>query len=647
MLRQLTTLSLSVTLVASSALLARAQSPTPRIDETALRYYASLGQKARVAAETMRLSRLDPHWHAPDDLASTRPGHPDESALWALYKQDRLDDIAKAVALRQSVEPAWTPSDDLTAKIKTRQLRARILNLAKTEDWHAIVQSFKQSGIAWAKDDAEALWIIAEAYARENDCGEAYVVYRSILADHTDPAERRATIEHAIALIPMSYAEKLIAMGRKDAADEFQPIEIDITRARISAFLHDEPANDVSPDALQRFQDFVREAADPNEPGLVAWYDFKRRDYKPALDWFKLAIGHGGDAMIAHGLAHTLLKLDMKREAEEVSYAWREPLVNNAILFIDILETDFTKEQPPFIEAERVARYAKVTMATESGEGAQALGWYAYNTCQYPLALQWFQRASAWLPKEATTYGYALSLQRLRKAREFREVVNRWDGLFPKTVALAFDDGMRRPPPPCEANSAMPSAPPRDPTAAEAGPDWTGRTMEDTLKPQPRLEPAPKATGFARARVPSPEAAAGVTASAQTLVKKTEFPAAVSPENPLRFSFLKTNAAEDQMGRVAGHGLLMPLVARRVPGVGAMPYESFGFTLRPGWDGTAEPSAPTSAERPAPVGSLWALEQSLRDGAKNQTSDKTTGSLPRRASFKAGTTTSLHPDRPS
>ena len=74
--------------------------------------------------------------------------------------------------------------------------------------------------------------------------------------------------------------------------------------------------------------------------------------------------------MIAHGLAHTLRKLEMKREAEEVAYAWREPLVNNSILFIDLLETDFTKEQPPFIEAERRrTRYAQVTMATESGRG--------------------------------------------------------------------------------------------------------------------------------------------------------------------------------------------------------------------------------------------------------------------------------------
>ena len=107
---------------------------------------------------------------------------------------------------------------------------------------------------------------------------------------------------------------------------EFDPIAIDITRARISAFLHDEPAAEVSDDELKRFQDVVRGSSDPNAVGLVAWYAFKRRDYPQALDWFKQAIGNGGDAMIAHGLAHTLQKLDMKREAEEVAYAWREPL---------------------------------------------------------------------------------------------------------------------------------------------------------------------------------------------------------------------------------------------------------------------------------------------------------------------------------
>ena len=84
--------------------------------------------------------------------------------------------------------------------------------------------------------------------------------------------------------------------------------------------------------------------------------------------------------MVAHGMALTLLKLGLRREPEDVAFTWREQLANNAILFIDVLETDLTKEVPPHIEPARIARYAQVTMKTQSGEGAQGLAWYAYNT---------------------------------------------------------------------------------------------------------------------------------------------------------------------------------------------------------------------------------------------------------------------------
>ncbi len=105
---------------------------------------------------------------------------------------------------------------------------------------------------------------------------------------------------------------------------------------------------------------------------------------------------------------------------------------------------------PPAIEPERLRRYAEVTAATASGEGAQALAWYAYNTCQFDAALAWFRRAVAWYPKEATVYGYALALQRAGQQRAFVDLVNRYDGLFPRVVGLLFSPRSDRPSP-CDA----------------------------------------------------------------------------------------------------------------------------------------------------------------------------------------------------
>lgn len=567
-------------------------------DEGALRYYASLGQKDRVAAEARRLSRLDPAWHMPDDLYSAAPGRDDEGPLWTLFSSGKMDDLQAAIAARQKAEPRWQPSQDLVTKIAQRNGRAMILHLAQTHAWHEIVQDVKERGSTWAKDDAEVLWIIAEAYAREDDCAEAYGVYSALLANHADPKERLGTIEHAMAMLPMTFVEKLIAMGHAgpDGRSEFDAIGLDITRARISAFLHDEIADPVSGRDLASFETYVRGQSDPNQSGLAAWYAFKRHDYRAALTWFKLSIAHGGDAMIAHGLAHTLNRLGLKREAEDVAYAWREPLINNAILFVDLGAEDLTADHPRPMDPARIERYAQVVTGTSSGEGAQALGWYAYNTCQFPLALEWFARAAAWMPKESTVLGYALTLRRLKRTKEFRDIVNRYDGLFPKVVALAFRDTGPGAASACDMEPA------------------SGRSAANGINPA-----AP-----ARPHVPSP-GSEPVPEMTRTLGKTIDFPVSVASENPLRFSALHTVASEDQAARGVAR---MPLIARRVPGAGAMPYERFGFSLMPGWDGSKEASSPPVAERPAAAGTQ-AADDAVVPGKSTVSSSAPTASARR------------------
>jgi tetratricopeptide (TPR) repeat protein len=367
--------------------------------------------------------------------------------------------------------------------------------------------------------------------------------------------------------------------------------------------------------------------------------------FRASLEWFKFALEHGGDAMIAHGLAHSLRELGMYRETEEVSYAWREPLINNTILFIDILERDLTKEIPPYIEPERLQRYAQVTMDLSSGEGAQGLAWYAYNTCQYDVAYEWFQRANAWSPKEATAYGLAVLTRKLGKSREFVDLVNRYDGLFPKVVELLFPDNMYHPPSPCDLllasekdrqrllNQAMMNAAataPVDPSYAAARQAGYAVAQSPAGAIAPQTQP-----GFQQAAV----APAGPLAPAQQgypvqqaypqgygarydqppKINRAEFPVSVNPENSLRYS-----STGKLMGAVAPLGKapppqnpvaanepwrgVQPLVARRVPGVGAMPYEHYGFSLLPGWTGVLTASAPHTAET-APAGTLWTTLQ--------------------------------------
>ncbi len=553
------------------------------VDETALREYVRQQRPDRVELETRRLERLHPDWKPPADLWTARPSGPDEAPLWELFERNDLVGLRKAIAQRQSEEPGWRPSGDLTDKIKTRELRAALFARGAAGRWAEAAKLADDNGLSGGTSDIELLWIVAEALARTERSKEASALYQFVLTNRTVPAERIATVQKALATLSMAEAEKLIAMGKvgPDGRSEFDAIRLDITRARISAILRNDPGNAVQPADVAALEDVARpSAAGAGDARLLAWYDYRLGRFDAALEWFKTSLAREGDAMTAHGLALTMLKLGMRRDAEDVAYTWREQLSNNMILFIDILETDLTKEIPPYIEPARLARYAQVATKTQSGEGAQGLGWYAYNSCQFETAHEWFARAVAWFPKEATLYGYGLTLQRLKKRHELVELVNRYDGLFPRVVGLVFRDDYIHPPTPCEV---------------KAHPQLASRTAAPYWQPTKfKLSAADPYAGHRIAR--------------------TDFPVAVPPENPLRYALrggtlLDRTSQFGQPYRVE-EPFKPPLKARRVPGAEAMPYERFGLSLLPGYNGETTLSFHAGAYRTAAKGTVWAEENS-------------------------------------
>ena len=75
-------------------------------------------------------------------------------------------------------------------------------------------------------------------------------------------------------------------------------------------------------------------------------------------------------------------------------------------------------------------------------------------------------------------------------------------------------------------------------------------------------------------------------------------------------------------------------MARRVPGVGPMPYERFGYALLPGWNGIDQPtSPPVNAQAPA-AGTLWAeqLGQSRAGETRPGAASALAGAQPERPS---------------
>ena len=588
-------------------------------DETALRYYAAQNQMKRVAAEIERLRRLYPSWRPPETLvepASTSTE--DEQPLWDLFGADKLDELRAAIEERKRVEPEWLPSKDLTDKIARKEMRQRLMSYWKDGNLDELINSVSRDGYGGDRADVDLQWTIAEAYSRMKRTDEALAIYQSLMRTLIDTNERMATIRKAMDTLRIADVEPLFAelSTGETGRNELASLSNDITRARLSAYLRDERADKIPDAEFKAFQDHVKGLDDPDQIGLVAWYYLKNKESRDALEWFKLSLERGGDAMIAHGLANALRELGLKREAEEVAFAWRDALINNSILFIDVLETELTKSSPPYIEPGRLMRYAQVTMDMASGEGAQALGWYAYNTCQYEAAREWFERAVAWYPKEATVYGLVLASQRTKRMKEVFELANRYDGLFPKVIGVIFPDGYQRPPSPCD----MVAAGSRAPAGFRAPQNTAGMApaAQRHAFGQTPFQPAPNQQGWMQGYPQGYQAPALVPVANDQMPKfaRGEFPVSVNPENNRRYA-----SSGKLMGRPlqvntppALQSLLRaeqvrptPLVARRVQGVGAMPYERWGFSLLPGANGQTAPDSPHSAQT-APPGTVWAGE---------------------------------------
>jgi tetratricopeptide (TPR) repeat protein len=580
-------------------------------DDMALRFYASRNNTARVTTEISRLQRLYAGYKPPADLYSQPlDGGVDEGPMWELYAADRLDELQAQIEKKQQETPGWKPSADLTQKIKRKMFRAKVTGFWQSGHWQDLVDFIKTEDVKAEDADVDVLWTIAEAYARTRQTVDAVALYKSVLTTSKDRAIRIATVQKAMASLRMTNVEQLLA-AIPDAATDFQPIAIDIARARMAAFLRDERVEEVTPAEVQKVEAAARDSHEAGQLGLVAWYYFKRRDLTNALEWFKAAIQNGGDHTIAHGLAHTLLALDLRREAEEVAFAWRDPAANNVILFIDLLEHELAGEVPSYVEPARLARYGMVTMEVASGEGAQALAWYAFNSCQFDVAQFWFERAVAWYPRESSVQGYALTMSRLKKEKGLYELANRYDGLYPKLIEILFPDGLYHTPSPCDRKDA-------------AKLHGLAQRFPALVVPGPALYLPPGTPSYYAPPKPLPTALderhAAEYAQIDRVLKrlKGKFPVPVAVENPLRVRPVSMNghratgaaaaqAPETPLIREAARP--QPLVARRVLGVGAMPYEQYGFSLLAGWNGAETATWPPASQQLPPRGTQWAEQK--------------------------------------
>jgi tetratricopeptide (TPR) repeat protein len=428
---------------------ARGQAAAPAqklVDESALNYYASLGQTARVAAEIRRLKTLHPAWQPPANLFAAGSPQVDEKPLWELYAANRFDDLREQIDALKAEYPDYAPSLDLTTKVNIAERRQALVAASQQRDWEHVVALATDSQDLLVCREIDVLWRLAEAFASLEDKDQTLSVYRYILANCENSGERLATVQKAALVLPEDDVAKLIAAGKRgrSGGNEFDGVKLDLVRRDIGAIASGQSAPAPSERDLKLIEASARTAKGAADAGLLGWYAFQAKDYAKARDWFKLGYGASKDAKLLEGHILALRNLGEIGQARTLAFQNLSvgPLIRKA--YIEIAASELPKPDAPSLPADEMRRVEEIVEGEKSGLGAQALGWHLFHARKFGDARAWFEKATRWNESEESVLGLALAMQRLGDRKAYASFIAENKGRYQTLAKLAEVAGSER-----------------------------------------------------------------------------------------------------------------------------------------------------------------------------------------------------------
>ncbi|KRB59423.1 cellulose synthase [Rhizobium sp. Root708] len=455
----------------------------PKVDESALRYFASRGDKARLQAEISRLQALYPNWVPPaDPLAVPQSGDKQLETMWSLYSEGRYAELRKAITDRQTVEAGWQPPADLLDRLDVAEARARLVNASDLKQYATVVDIGANTPSLLTCSDIDILWRVAEAFVRTNRAHRGQDAYGYILKSCTNPQERLATVQKASALLPYGAIQPLLALERPDGngGREFDSIRNDLARTFVAAGNAD--ANlAVAPEYISVVEKLAAAQGLVSDNLLLGWYQVRRENYADAEKWFRAARSKEDSASASQGLALALIAEKKPQEAEDVMFKWHDDSDDAKATYLAATANLMALQPPANLSETVLGRIATVVIAEKYVPTAQQFGWYARTLNQPQTAARWFDTALRWkADDEPSAYGLAITLEQLNDRKGVQDVQRLWAGRSERIAHLGDTSSLT---PPAQIAAPVP-----------AGVQPVSQSPASPLAAQPRTTTAPAST---------------------------------------------------------------------------------------------------------------------------------------------------------
>jgi len=414
-------------------------------DKAALRYFAREGDVERLEAELRRLRALYPNWTPPRDLLDPQGEDEELQRIYELVGEQRWQEAREAIAERRQRDPGWSPPQRLAVLLENQEARAALREASEAQEHSEVLRIARQNEQILTCQDPDSLWRVADSFAELGQPERAYDAYAYILENCEQSDVRAASLQKAAQNLDPQAVTRLFQLGRVDAEgrSEFAEAQLDIIRGAVARG-GERGGQPVPPEWLEILAEFARTGQDLDDAMLIGYYLFRQGNPSEAAQWFRFALDNGLGAPAAEGYIVALRATGDREDeflAREVAYLWREQTPELMESYLDAMASALTADEIGErnildVEQDSVDRFVPVVIQQRDANGAQALGWYAFNTCQFIIAEEWFISSANWVPTEAAIYGLALARLRLGDQAGFEEVVEEWGPLYPSVRAL-------------------------------------------------------------------------------------------------------------------------------------------------------------------------------------------------------------------
>lgn len=411
------------------------------VETAALYYYARERQTDRVDAEIRRLQTVHPGFVPPNDLyIVAAQDAPDETSLWQLYTEENFAGIDAEIIRRKQEDPAWEPSADFSSKLARKQMRIRMKERWEGKDWRGVLAAGSIIDPAH-EPDVDIVWMMIDAWSELGDRDALARAFRALITRegvHRLPDDHLVvTMQKALKDFPSSEIRQLITVlwpeGMKLAVSD--SLQIDLVRKEIAEFNAEKDAPVPADHVVSILAEEARRNRRPEDLSLIGWFFLKVEKPAEAEPFFKLAdtVNPGPDS--AKGYYLSLERQKKAKEAFEFAAAHVTELSDDPVFLMNVLSPRFGEpekyqDQSPISE-DTVRAYSTAIVETSSADHGEILGWYAYNSRQFPAAEAWFRQSAGWEISADRIKGLALTFLRLDKRRDYLALKKEFGEIYP------------------------------------------------------------------------------------------------------------------------------------------------------------------------------------------------------------------------